>query len=170
MEELNPAYQELATFLREEYLPQSRTGIGIKEVPNGREWYEYLARYHTTTDLTPDEIHEIGLQEVARIRSEMEDVMDSVAWEGDFRSFLEFLRTDPQFYYETGEELLDAYRAMSKKIDAYMPTLFNKLPRAPYGVIPINGISTLHTTAYYNAPSTGRPGYLCKSIQARNKT
>ena len=153
------AYQELATFLREEYLPQSRTGIGIKEVPNGREWYEYLARYHTTTDLTPDEIHEIGLQEVARIRSEMEDVMDSVAWEGDFRSFLEFLRTDPQFYYETGEELLDAYRAMSKKIDAYMPTLFNKLPRAPYGVIPIPMESApFTTTAYYNAPSAGRPG------------
>lgn len=165
LEELNPAYQELATFLREEYLPQSRTGIGIKEVPNGREWYEYLARYHTTTDLTPDEIHEIGLQEVARIRSEMEDVMDSVAWEGDFRSFLEFLRTDPQFYYETGEELLDAYRAMSKKIDAYMPTLFNKLPRAPYGVIPIPMESApFTTTAYYNAPSAGRPGYFYANL------
>ena len=165
LEELNPAYQELATFLREEYLPQSRTGIGIKEVPNGREWYEYLARYHTTTDLTPDEIHEIGLQEVARIRSEMEDVMDSVAWEGDFRSFLEFLRTDPQFYYETGEELLDAYRAMSKKIDAFMPTLFNKLPRAPYGVIPIPMESApFTTTAYYNAPSAGRPGYFYANL------
>ena len=165
LEELNPAYQELATFLREEYLPQSRTGIGIKEVPNGREWYEYLARYHTTTDLTPDEIHEIGLQEVARIRSEMEDVMNSVAWEGDFRSFLEFLRTDPQFYYETGEELLDAYRAMSKKIDAYMPTLFNKLPRAPYGVIPIPMESApFTTTAYYNAPSAGRPGYFYANL------
>lgn len=165
LEELNPAYQELATFLREEYLPQSRAGIGIKEVPNGREWYEYLARYHTTTDLTPDEIHEIGLQEVARIRFEMEDVMDSVAWEGDFRSFLEFLRTDPQFYYETGEELLDAYRAMSKKIDAYMPTLFNKLPRAPYGVIPIPMESApFTTTAYYNAPSAGRPGYFYANL------
>ena len=165
LEELNPAYQELATFLREEYLPQSRAGIGIKEVPNGREWYEYLARYHTTTDLTPDEIHEIGLQEVARIRSEMEDVMESVAWEGDFRSFLEFLRTDPQFYYETGEELLDAYRAMSKKIDAFMPTLFNKLPRAPYGVIPIPMESApFTTTAYYNAPSAGRPGYFYANL------
>lgn len=165
LEELNPAYQDLATFLRDEYLPQSRAGIGIKEVPNGREWYEYLARYHTTTDLTPDEIHEIGLQEVARIRSEMEDVMESVAWEGDFRSFLEFLRTDPQFYYETGEELLDAYRAMSKKIDAYMPTLFNKLPRAPYGVIPIPMESApFTTTAYYNAPSAGRPGYFYANL------
>ena len=165
LEELNPAYQELATFLRDEYLPQSRAGIGIKEVPNGREWYEYLARYHTTTDLTPDEIHEIGLQEVARIRSEMEDVMESVAWEGDFRSFLEFLRTDPQFYYETGEELLDAYRAMSKKIDAYMPTLFKKLPRAPYGVIPIPMESApFTTTAYYNAPSAGRPGYFYANL------
>ena len=90
----------------------------------------------------------------------MEDVIESVGWEGDFRSFLEFLRTDPQFYYETGEELLQAYRAMSKEIDMYMPTLFNKLPRAPYGVIPIPMESApFTTTAYYNSPSAGRPGY-----------
>ena len=157
---LNPAYQELYDFLVNEYLPKSRDSIGISDVPNGKEWYEYLARYHTTTDLTPDEIHEIGLREVAKIRAEMEGIIARVGWEGDFNSFLQYLRTDPKFYYETGEELLQAYRAMSKEIDAYMPTLFNKLPRAPYGVIPIPMESApFTTTAYYNAPSAGRPGY-----------
>ena len=157
---LNPIYQELYDFLINEYLPESRDTIGISDVPNGKEWYEYLARYHTTTNLTPDEIHEIGLREVAKIRAEMEGIIEQVGWEGDFNSFLQYLRTDPRFYYETGEELLQAYRAMSKEIDAYMPTLFNKLPRAPYGVIPIPMESaTFTTTAYYNAPSEGRPGY-----------
>tara|TARA_A100001388_G_scaffold94582_1_gene68612 strand:- start:92 stop:1870 length:1779 start_codon:yes stop_codon:yes gene_type:complete len=157
---LNPTYQELYDFLVNEYLPESRDTIGISDVPNGKEWYEYLARYHTTTNLTPDEIHEIGLREVAKIRAEMEDIIEQVGWEGDFNSFLQYLRTDPRFYYETGEELLQAYRAMSKEIDAYMPTLFNKLPRAPYGVIPIPMESApFTTTAYYNAPSKGRPGY-----------
>ena len=157
---LNPTYQELYDFLINEYLPESRDTIGISDVPNGKEWYEYLARYHTTTNLTPDEIHEIGLREVAKIRAEMEGIIEQVGWEGDFNSFLQYLRTDPRFYYETGEELLQAYRAMSKEIDAYMPTLFNKLPRAPYGVIPIPMESApFTTTAYYNAPSKGRPGY-----------
>ena len=157
---LNPTYQELYDFLVNEYLPKSRDSIGISDVPNGKEWYEYLARYHTTTDLTPDEIHEIGLREVAKIRAEMEGIIEQVGWDGDFNSFLQYLRTDPRFYFETGEELLQAYRAMSKEIDAYMPTLFNKLPRAPYGVIPIPMESApFTTTAYYNAPSKGRPGY-----------
>jgi uncharacterized protein (DUF885 family) len=157
---LNPIYQELYDFLINEYLPESRDTIGISDVPNGKEWYEYLARYHTTTNLTPDEIHEIGLREVAKIRAEMEGIIEQVGWEGDFNSFLQYLRTDSRFYYETGEELLQAYRAMSKEIDAYMPTLFNKLPRAPYGVIPIPMESApFTTTAYYNAPSEGRPGY-----------
>jgi len=158
--ELNPSYRKLMTFLKNVYLPNSRNSVGISDVPDGKAWYQYLVKYHTTTDLTPDEIHEIGLKEVARIRSEMEDIIALVEWEGDFNSFLRFLRTDPQFYYETGEELLDAYRAMSKKIDAFMPSLFNKLPRAPYGVIPIPMESAPYTTtAYYNAPSKGRPGY-----------
>ena len=157
---LNPTYQELYDFLVNEYLPKSRDSIGISDVPNGKEWYEYLARYHTTTDLTPDEIHKKGLEEVAKIRAEMEGIIEQVGWDGDFNSFLQYLRTDPRFYFETGEELLQAYRAMSKEIDAYMPTLFNKLPRAPYGVIPIPMESApFTTTAYYNAPSEGRPGY-----------
>ena len=160
VDKLNPSYRKLLTFLRNVYIPNSRNSVGLDGVPNGKAWYEYLAKYHTTTNLTPNEIHEIGLKEVARIRSEMEDIIEAVSWQGDFRSFLTFLRTDPQFYYETGEELLEAYRAMSKKIDAYMPSLFNKLPRAPYGVIAIPMETAPYTTtAYYNAPSKGRPGY-----------
>ena len=125
-DELMPSYEGLSTFLKNEYIPNSRDSIGLSGVPDGKAWYEFKARSFTTTNLTPDEIHELGLKEIKRIRKEMEDVIKEVEWDGDFRSFLDFLRTDPQFYYETGEELLAAYRAMAKKIDAYMPTLFNK--------------------------------------------
>ena len=164
-DELMPSYKELSTFLKNEYIPNSRDSIGLSGVPDGKAWYEFKARSFTTTNLTPDEIHELGLKEIKRIRKEMEDVIKEVEWDGDFRSFLDFLRTDPQFYYETGEELLAAYRAMAKKIDAYMPTLFNKFPRAPYGVIEIPMETAPYTTtAYYNSPSAGRPGYFYANL------
>jgi len=164
-DELMPSYKELSTFLKNEYIPNSRDSIGLSGVPDGKAWYEFKARSFTTTNLTPDEIHELGLKEIKRIRKEMEDVIKEVEWDGDFRSFLDFLRTDPQFYYETGEELLAAYRAMAKKIDAYMPTLFNKFPRAPYGVIEIPMETAPYTTtAYYNSPSEGRPGYFYANL------
>ena len=164
-DELMPSYKELSTFLKNEYIPNSRDSIGLSGVPDGKAWYEFKARSFTTTNLTPDEIHELGLREIKRIREEMEDVIKEVEWDGDFRSFLDFLRTDPQFYYETGEELLAAYRAMAKKIDAYMPTLFNKFPRAPYGVIEIPMETAPYTTtAYYNSPSAGRPGYFYANL------
>ena len=163
--ELMPSYKELSTFLKNTYIPNSRDSIGLSGVPDGKAWYEFKARSFTTTNLTPDEIHELGLREIKRIRQEMEDVIEEVEWDGDFRSFLDFLRTDPQFYYETGEELLAAYRAMAKKIDAYMPTLFNKFPRAPYGVIKIPMETAPYTTtAYYNSPSAGRPGYFYANL------
>ena len=164
-DELMPSYKELSTFLKNEYIPNSRDSIGLSGVPDGKAWYEFKARSFTTTNLTPDEIHKLGLREIKRIRKEMEDVIKEVKWDGDFRSFLDFLRTDPQFYYETGEELLAAYRAMAKKIDAYMPTLFNKFPRAPYVVIesPME-TAPYTTTAYYNSPSAGRPGYFYANL------
>ncbi len=163
--ELMPSYKELSTFLKNTYIPNSRDSIGLSGVPDGKAWYEFKARSFTTTNLTPDEIHELGLREIKRIREEMEDVIEEVEWDGDFRSFLDFLRTDPQFYYETGEELLAAYRSMAKKIDAYMPTLFNKFPRAPYGVIEIPMETAPYTTtAYYNSPSAGRPGYFYANL------
>ncbi|MDA9212514.1 DUF885 domain-containing protein [Gammaproteobacteria bacterium] len=157
---LNPAYSDLAKFLRTEYIPNSRNSIGLKDVPNGTEWYEYLARYHTTTNLTPDEIHEIGLKEIKRIRSEMEEIIASVKWDGDFNSFLNFLRTDKRFYYDNAEDLFNAYLIMSKKIDPLLPMIFKDFQKAPYGVTEIPMESAPYTTtAYYNSPSKGRPGY-----------
>ena len=160
-----PAYQELNAFLKDEYLPQSRDSIGLDGVPNGKEWYEYVARYHTTTNLTPDEIHNIGLGEVKRIRSEMEQIIKDLEWEGDFKSFLNYLRTSPRFYYDNGEDLLNAYLIMAKKIDPLLPKIFKVFPRAPYGVIPIPEESApFTTTAYYNGPAKGRPGYFYANL------
>ena len=160
-----PAYQELNAYLKNEYLPKSRDSIGLDGVPNGKEWYEYVARYHTTTKLTPDEIHNIGLNEVKRIRSEMEQIIKDLEWEGDFKSFLNYLRTSPRFYYDNGEDLLNAYLIMAKKIDPLLPKIFKVFPRAPYGVIPIPEESApFTTTAYYNAPAKGRPGYFYANL------
>ena len=155
-----PAYSDLANFMRDTYIPNSRESIGIKDVPDGKKWYEYLARYHTTTDLTPDEIHNIGLKEVDRIRSEMETIIKKVNWDGDFQSFLNFLRTDKRFYYDNADDLFDAYLIMSKKIDPLMTMVFKEFQKAPYGVTEIPMESAPYTTtAYYNAPGEGRPGY-----------
>ena len=162
---INPAYVELNKFLKNDYIVNSRNSIGIKDVPGGSEYYEDLAKHFTTTNLTPDEIHEIGLTEIKRIRSEMEAIIDQVNWDGDFNSFLNYLRTSPRFYYDNGEDLLDAYLIMSKTIDPLLPKLFTVFPRAPYGVIPIPAESApFTTTAYYNSPSPGRPGYFYANL------
>ena len=162
---INPAYVELNKFLKNDYIVNSRNSIGIKDVPGGSEYYEDLAKHFTTTNLTPDEIHEIGLTEIKRIRSEMEAIIDQVKWDGDFNSFLNYLRTSPRFYYNNGEDLLDAYLIMSKTIDPLLPKLFTVFPRAPYGVIPIPAESApFTTTAYYNSPSPGRPGYFYANL------
>jgi len=163
--EINPAYKKLYDFLKYEYLPKSRNTIGISDIPGGKEYYEYLARYFTTTNLTPDEIHNLGLKEIERIRSEMEDIIKKVEWEGDFDSFLNYLRTSPRFYYDNPEDLFNAYLIMSKTIDPLLPKIFKTFPRAPYGVIPIPDESApFTTTAYYNSPSPGRPGYFYANL------
>ena len=163
--EINPAYEELNNFLKNDYLVNSRDSIGIKDIPNGKQYYEELARHYTTTDLTPDEIHDIGLKEIERIRGEMEEIIKSVNWDGDFNSFLNYLRTSPRFYYDNPDDLFDAYLIMSKTIDPLLPKLFNVFPRAPYGVIPIPSESApFTTTAYYNSPSPGRPGYFYANL------
>ena len=163
--EINPAYKRLHDFLLNDYLPNSRESIGIKDIPNGKKYYEYLAKYYTTTDLTPDEIHNIGLKEIARIRSEMEQIISDVDWDGDFLSFLNYLRTSPRFYYDNAEDLFDAYLIMSKTIDPLLPKIFKVFPRAPYGVIPIpDETAPFTTTAYYNSPSPGRPGYFYANL------
>ena len=149
-----PAYRELDEYFNETYLPASRDTIGLSELPNGKEWYELRARQFTTTTLTPDEIHRIGLNEVARIRGEMQKIIDELDFAGSFQDFLTFLRTDPQFYYDDPEELYEAYLATSKRIDPELVKLFGKLPRMPYGVRPIpDSIAPDTTTAYYSRPA-----------------
>ena len=162
---INPAYKKLNNFLKDEYLPKSRNSIGIKDIPNGKEYYEFLAKFYTTTSLTPEEIHEIGRKEIQRIRLEMDEIIQSVNWDGDFNSFLNYLRTSPRFYYDNPEDLFNAYLIMSKTIDPLLPKIFKTFPRAPYGVIPIpDETAPFTTTAYYNSPSPGRPGYFYANL------
>lgn len=157
-----PAYARLHTFFKEEYLPACRTSVGIKEIKNGKEYYEFLARKFTTTNLTPLEIHEIGLAEVDRIRKEMEAVIEEVNWDGSFKAFLDDLRTNSRFYYDTPEDLFEAYLATSKRIDPELVKLFKVLPSMPYGLKPIPMESAPDTTtAYYQRPAAdgSRAGY-----------
>ncbi|MEM8814946.1 MAG: DUF885 domain-containing protein [Pseudomonadota bacterium] len=149
-----PAYRRLARWFDDRYLPAARDSIGLSELPNGGSWYEFLAREYTTTRMTPDEIHRLGLDEVKRIRDEMMQIIDEVGFDGSFAEFLEFLRTDPQFYYDNPEDLYEAYLATSKRIDPELVKLFGKLPRMPYGVKPIpDSVAPDTTTAYYTRPA-----------------
>jgi prolyl oligopeptidase len=157
-----PAYREFQRYFVDTYLPASRETIGASALPNGNAWYEYQARLYTTTSMTPDEIHRLGLNEVKRIRDEMQLIIDELGFEGSFEDFLNFLRTDPRFYYDTPEELFDGYLAVAKRIDPELVRLFGKLPRMPYGLRPIpDNIAPDTTTAYYNRPAAdgSRPGY-----------
>lgn len=161
-EEVLPAYRELRTFWVEEYLPQTRDSIALSALPNGEEWYAHNVATRTTTDLTPQEIHDIGLREVERIRGEMEGIIEESGFEGTFQEFLEFLRTDEQFFFDTPEELLTTYRDIAKRVDPKLVEQFGKLPRLPYGVQPVPEYAEKsQTTAYYQPGSleAGRPGY-----------
>ena len=161
-EQLTPAYAEFKRFIEEEYLPKTRAHPGSGTLPGGKTVYAMLARHFTTTNMTPEEIHKIGLSEVARIRGEMEEVIEEVGFDGDINAFNDFLRTDPQFYYETAEELLEGYQAVSKRLDPELVKLFGKLPRMPYGVRPIAAeLAPDTTTAFYMRPALdgSRPGW-----------
>ncbi len=157
-----PAFIKLKEFFTGEYLPACYPSAGIWQMKGGDKIYEFLARDFTTTSLTPKEIHEKGLAEVARIRSEMEKIKTQVGFKGSLQEFFQYLRTDPKFFYKTPEELLTAYRAIAKSIDPNLVKIFRTLPRTPYGVIPVpDQIAPDTTTAYYNSPAADgtRPGY-----------
>ncbi|MGH8129641.1 MAG: DUF885 domain-containing protein [Steroidobacteraceae bacterium] len=157
-----PAYRRFTAVFRDAYLPVCRETVGIWDTPEGRAYYANRARSHTTTSLTPEQIHEIGLAEVARNRAEMQTVMDEVGFKGNLTEFFEHLRTDPQFYYKTPDELFRAYAFITKVIDPELPQLFGKLYRTPFGLRPIPDTSAPNTTtAYYSGPSIDgtRPGY-----------
>jgi uncharacterized protein (DUF885 family) len=149
-----PAYNELGKYFSNTYLPACRDSIGLSALPNGSTWYEHRARRYTTTPMSPDEIHRLGLDEVRRIRDEMQLIIDEVDFAGDFQAFLVFLRTDPQFYFDNRDDLYQSYLATSKRIDPELVKLFGKLPRMPYGVKPIpDSIAPDTTTAYYSRPA-----------------
>lgn len=149
-----PAYREMQSFFEHVYVPAGLPEVGIWQLPRGAELYAALCREHTTTSLTPAEIHQIGLDEVRRIRAEMEKVVREVEFEGTFREFLDELRTNPRFYYDDPNDLFQAYQTVCKTIDPQLVKLFKRLPRIPYGVEAIpEHIAPDTTTAYYRAPA-----------------
>lgn len=157
-----PAYRTLQSYFNDEYLPKARDSIAVTDLPDGKAYYDFLAGYYTTTDLTAAQIHEIGLKEVARIRAEMEKVKAQTGFTGSLGEFFTYLRTDPRFFYKTPGELLTGYQALSKRIDPELVKVVRTLPRLPYGVRPIpDSIAPDTTTAYYQpgAADGSRPGW-----------
>ena len=148
-----PALSALHEFIKDEYTPQARESLGASDLPDGAQYYQSLISYYTTLDLTAEEIHAIGLEEVLRIRSEMEEIIYEVEFEGSFEDFLLFLRTDPQFYVENAEELMMHAAWIAKRIDEKMPAFFRDLPRMSYGVRAVpDEIAPNYTTGRYWAP------------------
>jgi uncharacterized protein (DUF885 family) len=147
--EVVPAFRRFKQFFVGEYLPASFDQVGAWQMPNGEQMYAFLARRHTTTRMTPEEIHMTGLSEVQRIRADMEASKEKAGFKGSLGEFFQFLRTDPRFHYNTSDELLTAYRALAKRIDPNLVKVFSKLPRLPYGVEPIPEASAPDTTAAY---------------------
>ena len=165
-----PAYRKLGSFLRDEYMPKCRASIAASDGIDGRARYDFALRDHTTTTLNADEIHAIGLKEVARIRAEMMETIartdfsakDELTGDELFAAFVSYLRTDPRFYHTSAEDLLTGYRDICKRMDAGLPRLFGKLPRLPYGVRPTPDFAApMAPTAYYYPGSMtgGVPGY-----------
>ncbi|MEE4173051.1 MAG: DUF885 family protein [Xanthomonadales bacterium] len=169
-----PAYRNLLTFFEQEYAPGARDTLGASDLPGGEAFYAAQIRRYVTLPMTPQEIHDIGLSEVARIRAEMDQIIKEVGFEGDFAAFLEFLRTDEQFYAKTPRELLALASYYAKKADGRLPSLFGHLPRQPYGVAPVpEEIAPFFTAGRYaGAPAEARRGgyYWVNTHQLESRT
>jgi len=153
-ESVAPAFRDFLDFMTREYLPGCRETLGASALPNGRAFYEHRVRLFTSLDASPEQIHEIGLGEVARIRREMEEVVAKLGFKGTFAEFLEHLRTDPRFYAVSPEALLRETAFICKRMDGELPRLFKRLPRMPYGLRPVpDYIAPKTTSAYYNQPA-----------------
>lgn len=158
---LVPAYAKMRDFLRDEYLPAAREGVGMMNLPQGKAWYAFKVRTQTTTDLTPEQIHQFGLAEVARILGEMNAVREQVGFKGDLPAFFEHLQNDDQFYFKTGEEALQAYRDVQKKINPLLPALFDIFPKADYEVRAVEAFRAASMAGGSYQPATpdgSRPG------------
>src|SRR5690606_7806909 len=132
-----PGFAELARFFADEYIPAARATLGVRDLPDGRAYYEHRVRMYTTLDVTPEQVHEIGLEQVRLIRREMDAIRAEVGFTGDHRAFVEHLRTDPRFTVDTEAEYLALVSHAAKLIDGHVPRLFARLPRTPYGVRPM---------------------------------
>jgi len=153
-----PAYQDLLKFIVDEYLPGSREAVGASALPDGEAFYQHRIRAMTSLDLPPEEIHQIGLQEVERIQAEMQTVIAQSDFPGDkssFAAFLDYLRRDPRFYAPTAEALLKETAYILKRMDGELPRLFGRLPRLPYGIRPVPEASAPYTTTAYYYPPPG---------------
>ena len=160
-EELNPAYRKLRDFIRDEYLPACRTTVGWSALPDGAAWYANEVRRHTTTRMTPDEIHEIGLAEVARIRAGMEEVMREVRFKGTLSEFFRYVQEEPAFYFTDPADLLAGYRRLKKQADAELPRLFSIKPKADYEIRPVEAYlagSAAGGSYQSGSPDGSRPG------------
>lgn len=165
------AYEDFYQFMVSEYLPVARDDIAITAIPNGLAYYQNRAKYFTTIDLDAQSIHQTGLDEVARIRAEMLAVMQQLEYNGSHAEFINFLRTDPQFYAQTPEQLIKHASFVAKQMDAKLPQLFYTLPRTPYGVAPVpDSIAPKYTTGRYVPPSRDdEPGYYWVNTYALDK-
>ncbi|PKG97933.1 DUF885 family protein [Paraglaciecola sp. MB-3u-78] len=165
------AYQKFYDFLITEYIPKSKTNIAAKSLPNGSDYYQNRSDFYTTTQMSVDDIHSLGLDEVKRIRSEMQTVVDQLEYKGNINQFIQYLRTDKKFYAQTADELIKQASYIAKKMDAKLPQLFNYLPRTPYGVEPVpENIAPKYTTGRYISPTNdSQPGYYWVNTYALDK-
>lgn len=158
-----PQFMRIKKFFEEEYYPNAREDIGISSLPGGGEFYQDRINFYTTSEqYTAQDIHDIGLKEVARIKARMEQIIADLEFEGSFADFLQFLRTDPQFYAKTPRELLMIARDMAKRADEQLPRFFKTLPRKPYGVAPVpDAIAPKYTGGRYvgTSKNSTNPGY-----------
>jgi uncharacterized protein (DUF885 family) len=160
-QQITPVYQQYLDFFTTQYVPGARDNIAAVALPDGAAYYQNRLEHYTTLKMTPQQVHQIGLQEVARIRAEMQQVIQQTGFKGSFAEFVQFLRTDPQFYVTKPEQLLKEAAYLSKKIDAQLPKLFKTLPRTPYGVEPVPAeIAPKYTTGRYaGGRAAGEPGF-----------
>ncbi|GGQ35295.1 DUF885 domain-containing protein [Shewanella litoralis] len=166
-----PLYQQFYDFMTEQYIPNARTEIAASALPDGPEFYQNRVNYYTTVDMSAEQVHQLGLEEVARIRAEMEAIIQQVNFDGNFADFLHFLRTDPQFYPKSADELLKEAAFIAKKADAMLPKYFGKLPRTPYGIAPVPAeIAPKYTTGRYSGSNRDdEPGYYWVNTYALDK-
>jgi len=157
-----PSFQKIKSFFETEYYPQTRKAIGVSQTPNGAAFYKDRIAYYTTLDMTAEEVHQLGLNEVAKIKNAMESIIEEVDFQGSFEDFFAFLRSDKQFYAQSGDELLMRARDIAKRLDEQLPKFFKTLPRTPYGVAAVpDAIAPKYTGGRYipTRPNSTNPGY-----------